>query len=108
MGIGPMVTAGVADNPSGTACVGTTMFLGVRLVRFARWLKDRRQQGDRSSELTLRRADAALRRGSLRGPAMQRLKLPEAPANQTGPVKAWAEPVAIPTYPPLPPDKNPM
>jgi tetratricopeptide (TPR) repeat protein len=39
---------------------------------------------------------------------MKRLKLPEAPANQTGPVKAWTEPVVIPTYHPLPPDKNPM
>jgi tetratricopeptide (TPR) repeat protein len=39
---------------------------------------------------------------------MKRLKLPDAPANQTGPVKAWAEPVVIPTYHPLPPDKNPM
>jgi tetratricopeptide (TPR) repeat protein len=39
---------------------------------------------------------------------MKRLKLPEAPANQTGPIKAWTEPVVIPTYHPLPPDKNPM
>src|SRR5712691_9336670 len=39
---------------------------------------------------------------------MKRLKLPDAPANQTGPVKAWPEPVVIPTYHPLPPDKNPM
>ena len=39
---------------------------------------------------------------------MKRLKLPDAPANQTGPVKAWTEPVVIPTYHPLPPDKNPM
>src|SRR5215469_14437001 len=39
---------------------------------------------------------------------MKRLKLPDAPANQTGPVKAWTEPVVIPTYVPLPPDKNPM
>jgi len=39
---------------------------------------------------------------------MKRLKLPDAPANQTGPVKTWTEPVLIPTYHPLPPDKNPM
>ena len=39
---------------------------------------------------------------------MTRLKLPDAPASQTGPVKAWTEPVVIPTYHPLPPDKNPM
>src|SRR6202040_185564 len=39
---------------------------------------------------------------------MKGLKLPGAPANQTGPVKAWVESVAIPTYHPLPPDKNPM
>jgi hypothetical protein len=39
---------------------------------------------------------------------MKRLELPEAPANQTGPVKAWSEPVVIPTYRPMPPDKNPM
>jgi len=39
---------------------------------------------------------------------MKRLKLPDAPANQTGPVKTWTEPVVIPTYHPLPPDKNPM
>jgi tetratricopeptide (TPR) repeat protein len=39
---------------------------------------------------------------------MKRLRLPDAPANQTGPVRAWTEPVVIPTYRPLPPDKNPM
>jgi len=39
---------------------------------------------------------------------MKRLELPDAPAHQAGPVKAWAESVAIPTYHPLPPDKNPM
>ena len=38
----------------------------------------------------------------------KRLELPPAPVNQTGPVKAWTEPVVIPTYQPLPPDKNPM
>ena len=39
---------------------------------------------------------------------MKGLKLPDAPANQTDPVSAWMEPVVIPTYHPLPPDKNPM
>ena len=39
---------------------------------------------------------------------MKRLILPDAPAHQTGPVRAWAEPVMIPTYRPLAPDKNPM
>jgi hypothetical protein len=39
---------------------------------------------------------------------MKRLKLPDAPANQAGPVKAWMEAVVIPTYHPLSPDKNPM
>ena len=39
---------------------------------------------------------------------MKRLKLPDAPADQTGPVKVWTEAVVIATYHPLPPDKNPM
>lgn len=39
---------------------------------------------------------------------MKRFELPEAPTNQTGPVKAWSEPVMIPTYHPMLPDKNPM
>ncbi len=39
---------------------------------------------------------------------MNKLELPSAPTRQTGPVKAWAEPVVISTYHPLPPDKNPM
>ena len=39
---------------------------------------------------------------------MKRLRLPRAPAQQTGQVKVWSEPVVIPTYHPLPPDKNPM
>jgi len=39
---------------------------------------------------------------------MKRFKLPDAPADQRGPVKVWAESVVIPTYHPLPPDKNPM
>jgi len=34
--------------------------------------------------------------------------LPPAPAAQAGPVKAWSQPVVIPTYLPLPADKNPM
>src|SRR5260370_7272843 len=49
-----------------------------------------------------------IRCSSLRGRAMKRLKLPGAAAIQTGLVKAWTEPVVIPTYHPLPPDKNPM
>jgi hypothetical protein len=39
---------------------------------------------------------------------MKRFELPTAPASQTGQVKAWSKPVIIPTYHPLPPDKNPM
>ena len=39
---------------------------------------------------------------------MKRFELREAPASQTGPVKAWSEPVVIPTYRPMLPDKNPM
>ena len=34
--------------------------------------------------------------------------LPDAPAELNGPVKAWSEAVAIPTYAPLAPDRNPM
>src|SRR5208337_4572787 len=34
--------------------------------------------------------------------------LPSAPPSETGPVKAWAEPVTIPAYLPEPPDQNPM
>jgi hypothetical protein len=37
-----------------------------------------------------------------------KFELPNAPARLNGPVKAWSEPVVIPTYHPLPPDKNPM
>ena len=51
-------------------------------------------------------------RRSLRGcptlPWMSKFELPSAPAGQAGPVKAWSEPVVIPTYNPLPPDRNPM
>ena len=38
----------------------------------------------------------------------KKLVLPEAPGHLTGPVKAWSQPVVIPTYPPQPPDVNPM
>jgi tetratricopeptide (TPR) repeat protein len=36
------------------------------------------------------------------------LRLPDPPASQSGPVKAWSEPVVIPTYRPMPADRNPM
>jgi len=39
---------------------------------------------------------------------MKQFELPTAPASQSGPVKAWCQPVVIPTYHPLRPDKNPM
>src|SRR5215472_8003755 len=39
---------------------------------------------------------------------MKQFELPTAPASQSGPVKAWCQPVVIPTYLPLSPDKNPM
>ena len=39
---------------------------------------------------------------------MKRFDVPTAPASQSGSVKAWCQPVVIPTYAPLPPDKNPM
>ena len=35
-------------------------------------------------------------------------ELPRAPARHSGPVKAWSEPVVIPTFLPMPPDRNPM
>ncbi len=38
----------------------------------------------------------------------QKLELPLAPASCRGPVKAWSEPVVIPTYAPMEADKNPM
>jgi tetratricopeptide (TPR) repeat protein len=38
---------------------------------------------------------------------MSKLQLPPAPVT-ADPVKAWAEPVRIQTYAPMPPDKNPM
>src|SRR5580704_9268089 len=34
--------------------------------------------------------------------------MPSAPSDQAVPVKAWAEAVVIPTFLPMPPDKNPM
>ena len=37
-----------------------------------------------------------------------RFELPSAPDAQSGPVKAWMQPVVIPTYEPAPPDPNPM
>ncbi|HEY7617772.1 MAG TPA: DUF5107 domain-containing protein, partial [Terriglobales bacterium] len=39
---------------------------------------------------------------------MKRFELPPAPSDQTSAVKAWSQPVVIPTYMPMPPDKNPM
>ena len=39
---------------------------------------------------------------------MSKLTLPDAPPTLTGPVKAWSQPVIIPTYLPMPADKNPM
>ncbi|HEY2822427.1 MAG TPA: DUF5107 domain-containing protein [Candidatus Acidoferrum sp.] len=39
---------------------------------------------------------------------MTRFDLPHAPEAQSGSVKAWSEPVTIPTYLPMAPDKNPM
>ena len=40
--------------------------------------------------------------------ALSRLELPASPVSETGPVKAWIEPVVIPAYPAEAPDKNPM
>jgi tetratricopeptide (TPR) repeat protein len=40
--------------------------------------------------------------------AMAPFVLPPAPPGETGPVKAWTQPVVIPTYLPMPADKNPM
>lgn len=39
---------------------------------------------------------------------MGKLELPPAPVDCSGPVKAWSEPVVIPTYAPMDADKNPM
>jgi tetratricopeptide (TPR) repeat protein len=40
--------------------------------------------------------------------SLRKFSLPSAPAHETGPVKAWVEAVVIPTYEPMPPDRNPM
>lgn len=40
--------------------------------------------------------------------AQTKLKLPEAPASETGLVKAWEEPVVMRTYMPASPDPNPL
>jgi hypothetical protein len=37
-----------------------------------------------------------------------RLELPPAPAEETGAVKAWRQPVILRSYMPRPPDRNPM
>ena len=39
---------------------------------------------------------------------MRRLELPDPPPGLAGAVKAWSQPVEIPTYPPAPADRNPM
>src|SRR5579859_6361375 len=39
---------------------------------------------------------------------VRKFNLPPAPAGETTAVKAWSEPVVIPTYLPHPPDPNPM
>ena len=39
---------------------------------------------------------------------MRQISLPAAPKELTGAVKAWTEPVSIPTFAPLDPDRNPM
>jgi tetratricopeptide (TPR) repeat protein len=39
---------------------------------------------------------------------MKRFALPKAPPAQDGAVKAWFDPVVIPSYLPMPPEKNPM
>ncbi|WP_309350382.1 DUF5107 domain-containing protein [Telmatospirillum sp.] len=36
------------------------------------------------------------------------MRLPSPPASLTGPVKAWSAPLTLPTYEPLPADRNPM
>jgi len=40
--------------------------------------------------------------------ASARLVLPDAPASESGTVKAWQQPVVMRTYLPAPPDRNPM
>jgi tetratricopeptide (TPR) repeat protein len=39
---------------------------------------------------------------------MKQVELPEAPQALAGPVKAWSEPLVLPTYEPAPADRNPM
>ena len=39
---------------------------------------------------------------------MKQVELPAAPATLAGPVKAWSEPLILPTYEPAPADRNPM
>jgi tetratricopeptide (TPR) repeat protein len=39
---------------------------------------------------------------------VKHFELPSAPDEETGAVKAWVQPVVLPTYEPLPPDPNPM
>lgn len=39
---------------------------------------------------------------------MKQVELPEAPKALAGPVKAWSEPLVLPTYEPAPADRNPM
>jgi tetratricopeptide (TPR) repeat protein len=39
---------------------------------------------------------------------VNRFELPKAPREQNGPVKAWFDPVVIPSYLPMPPEKSPM
>lgn len=39
---------------------------------------------------------------------MKQVELPRAPAALTGSVKAWSEPLVLPTYEPAPADRNPM
>jgi len=39
---------------------------------------------------------------------VKRFELPKAPPEQNGAVKAWFDPVVIPSYLPLLPEKNPM
>ncbi len=40
--------------------------------------------------------------------SQRKLVLPPAPSGEKGIVQCWAEPVVIPTYCPMPPEKNPM
>jgi tetratricopeptide (TPR) repeat protein len=40
--------------------------------------------------------------------SIEKFRLPVAPTSEGGPVKVWIEPVEIPTYAPMPADKNPM